>query len=180
MSFDDGKGGTVTKTVDVPIPMVGSLTTTAPENFTEVDSKQANMAGDGKGGTKLSFTMTLFPPLGSDTAEFGYTAKITDGVVPRADVTALPLNPLQSPTFASAGKSYQGGADTGIELADGATQIDENLLKLRDGASDLRRRPDQAAGRLGAAVHGSRRRRPSPVRASSPTAWASSTTASAS
>ncbi len=137
VSFDDGKGGTVTKTVDVPIPMVGSLTTTAPENFTEVDSKQANMAGDGKGGTKLSFTMTLFPPLGSDTAEFGYTAKITDGVVPRADVTALPLNPLQSPTFASAGKSYQGGADTGIELADGATQIDENLLKLRDGASDL-------------------------------------------
>ncbi|MGZ8736796.1 MAG: hypothetical protein ACXWW7_06495, partial [Nocardioides sp.] len=137
VTFDDGKGGTVTKTVEVPIPMVGSLTTTAPENFTEVASKQANMAGDGKGGTKLSFTMTLFPPLGSDTAEFGYTANITDGIVPRADITALPLNPLDSPTFSSAATSYQGGADTGIELADGASQIDENLLKLRDGASDL-------------------------------------------
>ncbi len=137
VSFDDGKGGTVTKTVEVPIPMVGSLTTLAPPNFTDVASKQANMAGDGKGGTKLSFTMTLFPPLGSDTAEFGYTANITDGVVPRADISALPVNPLQSPTFASAGKSYKGGADTGIELADGATQIDDNLLKLRDGAGDL-------------------------------------------
>ena len=42
------------------------------------------MAGDGKGGTKLSFTMTLFPPIGSDTATFGYTAEIADGVVPRA------------------------------------------------------------------------------------------------
>jgi putative membrane protein len=137
LTFDDGMGGTVTKTVEVPIPMVGSLTTLAPSNFTDVASKQANMAGDGKGGTKLSFTMTLFPPLGSDTAEFGYTANITDGVVPRADISALPVNPLDSPTFASAAKSYKGGADTGIELADGSTQIDENLLKLRDGAGDL-------------------------------------------
>ena len=65
----DGKGGTVTKTVEVPIPMVGSLTSVAPANFTNVASKQANLAGDGKGGTKLSFTMTLFPPVGSTTRD---------------------------------------------------------------------------------------------------------------
>ena len=81
VTFDDGKGGMVTKTVEVPIPMVGSLTTVAPPTFTNVESGEANMAGDGKGGTKLSFTMTLFPPIGSDTAEFGYTANISDGVV---------------------------------------------------------------------------------------------------
>jgi len=137
VTFDDGKGGTVTKTVDVPIPMVGSLTTTAPPNFTNVKSDQANLAGDGKGGTKLSFTMTLFPPIGSTTAVFGYTADITDGVVPRSDISALPVNPLESPSFKTAATSYQGGADTGIELTDGATQIDSNLLKLRDGAGDL-------------------------------------------
>lgn len=137
VSFPDGKGGTVTKTVEVPIPIVGSLTTLAPENFTDVQSKQANMAGDGRGATKLSFTMTLFPPLGSDTAEFGYTAQITDGVVPRADISALPVNPLESPTFASAATSYKGGADTGTRLAEGASTIDANLLKLRDGASEL-------------------------------------------
>jgi putative membrane protein len=137
LSFPDGKGGTVTKTVDVPVPMVGSLTTTTPSAFTNVASDQANMAGDGKGGTQLSFTMTLFPPIGSDTAVFGYTADITDGVVPRARISALPVNPLQSPTFKTAATSYKGGADTGIELTDGATQIDANLLKLRDGASDL-------------------------------------------
>jgi putative membrane protein len=117
--------------------MVGSLTTTAPENFTNVRSEQANIAGDGKGGTKLSFTMTLFPPIGSDTAEFGYTADIVDGVVPRSDVSALPVNPLESPTFASAADSYQGGTDTGAKLAEGAATIDSNLLKLRDGASEL-------------------------------------------
>jgi putative membrane protein len=137
VTFDDGRGGTVTKTVDVPLPIVGSVTTTLPSTFTEVASKQANMAGDGKGGTKLSFTLTLFPPIGTDTAEFGYSARIVDGVVPRTDITALPVNPLGVPTFANAADSYQGGADTGIQLADGAATIDENLLKLRDGAGDL-------------------------------------------
>lgn len=137
VSFPDGNGGTVTKTVDVPIPMVGSLSTVAPDNFTDVQSDQANMAGDGRGGTKLSFTMTLFPPLGSDSVEFGYSATITDGVVPRAEISALPLNPLESPTFQTAATSYQSGADTGAQLADGAATIDQNLLKLRDGASEL-------------------------------------------
>ena len=137
VTFPDGSGGTITKTVDVPVPLVGSLSTTAPRNFTNVTSKAANMAGDGKGGTKMSFTMTLFPPIGSDTAEFGYSANITDGVVPRADISALPVNPLESTTFKSAATSYQGGADTGAQLAAGATTIDQNLLKLRDGAGDL-------------------------------------------
>ncbi len=137
LDIPDGKGGTTTRTEDVAIPMVGSLSTVAPPSFTNVRSKQANMAGDGEGGTKLSFTMTLFEPIGSTTASFGYTADITDGVVPRAEITALPVNPLQSSTFATAATSYQGGADTGTKLVDGAVQIDDNLLKLRDGSEEL-------------------------------------------
>jgi putative membrane protein len=133
----DGSGGTVTKTVDVPVPMVGSLTTTAPSNFTNVEPGGASTAGDGAGGTTMSYTMTLFPPLGSDSATLGYTADITDGVVPRVDVALLPVDPLSSPTFKSAGESYQGGADTGAQLVTGAGTIDGNLLKLRDGAADL-------------------------------------------
>ncbi len=137
ITYDDGKGGTVTETVDVPIPIVGSMTTTVPSSFTDVTSEQANIAGDGKGATKLSFTMTLFPPLGANEMEFSYQAQVSDAVVPSTQVTALPVNPLEVPTFATAGESYQNGADTGIQLADGATTIDTNLLKLRDGAGDL-------------------------------------------
>ena len=137
VTFPDGKGGTVTETVEVPIPIVGSMTTTVPSSFTDVTSEQANIAGDGKGGTKLSFTMTLFPPLGSDEMEFSYKAKVSDAVVPATSVTALPVNPLEVPTFKTAGDSYQSGADTGVRLAEGATTIDENLLKLRDGAAEL-------------------------------------------
>lgn len=137
VTIPDGSGGTVTKTVDVPVPMVGSLTTTTPSSFTNVDPGGASTAGDGTGGTTMSYTMTLFPPLGADSATLGYTADITDGVVPRVDVALLPVDPLSSPTFKSAATSYQGGADTGAQLVTGAGTIDANLLKLRDGAADL-------------------------------------------
>jgi putative membrane protein len=137
ISFTDGQGGTVEKEADVIVPMVGSLTTGLPSNFRDVKSGQANMAGDGEGGTKLSFTMTLLAPLGSDTAVFGYTAKVTDAIAPDSSVSALPVNPLESPSFKTAGDSYKGGAATGEELAAGAAKIDSNLLKLRDGAGDL-------------------------------------------
>jgi putative membrane protein len=137
VTVSDGSGGTVTKTVDVPVPMVGSLTTTAPKNFSNVDPGGASTAGDGTGGTTMSYTMTLFPPLGTDTATLGYTADITDGVVPRVDVALLPVDPLASPTFKAAGDSYKGGAETGAQLVTGAGVIDTNLLKLRDGAATL-------------------------------------------
>ncbi|MEP6667410.1 MAG: hypothetical protein ABJA81_13260, partial [Nocardioidaceae bacterium] len=137
IEVDDGEGGTVTRNIEVVVPMVGSLTTLLPSTFTDVKSDQANMAGDGRGATKMSFTMTLFPPIGGPTADFGYTAKVTDGVIPRATISALPVNPLESPSFKGGAESYQGGSDTGAELTAGATEIDANLLKLRDGAADL-------------------------------------------
>ena len=137
ITVDDGKGGTVEREVEVILPMVGSLTTTVPSSFRQVMSPQANLAGDGKGNTKLSFTMTLLAPVGSDTAEFTYTAKVKDAIVPDSEITALPVNPLEVPSFKSAGESYQGGAATGAELTAGATTIDTNLLKLRDGAAEL-------------------------------------------
>ncbi len=48
------------------------------------------MAGDGRGGTKMSFTMTLFGPIGKPEATFGYEARITDGVIPKASISPSP------------------------------------------------------------------------------------------
>ena len=137
VTFDDGTGTMVTATEDVVIPMVGSLSTVLPSNFTDVRSAEANMAGDGRGGTKMSFTMTLFGPIGKPEATFGYEAQITDGVVPKASISALPVSPLDSPSFKGGAESYKGGAQTGATLTAGATEIDANLLKLRDGAGEL-------------------------------------------
>ncbi|WP_330473116.1 hypothetical protein [Terrabacter sp. C0L_2] len=137
VTFDDGTGASTSATQDVVIPMVGSLTTTLPATFTNVSSNEANLAGDGRGGTKLTFTMTLFGPIGTPTATFGYAADIVDGTLPKASVSALPVSPLDSPSFKGGAESYKGGATTGATLTAGATEIDTNLLKLRDGASTL-------------------------------------------
>ena len=137
VTFTDGTGEEVTRTVDVPIPMVGQLVTVLPGTFTEVRSDEATVSGDGRGGTRLSFTMTLFPPIGSTTAEFAWTAQTSDGSLAPATVSVAPVRPLESPSFRGGAESYRGGAETGAELTDGATQIDSNLLRLRDGAAEL-------------------------------------------
>ncbi|WP_374968936.1 hypothetical protein [Terrabacter sp. BE26] len=137
VTFDDGTGRSSSVTQSVVIPMVGSLATTLPDTFTNVASKEAALAGDGHGGTKLTFTMTLFGPIGTPMATFGYTADIVEGTLPKATVAALPVSPLDSPSFKGGAASYKSGATTGGTLAAGATEIDANLLKLRDGAGTL-------------------------------------------
>ncbi|MGJ9412069.1 hypothetical protein ACHAAC_05090 [Aeromicrobium sp. CF4.19] len=137
VEYADGEGNTKTSLQAVVIPMVGSMTTVLPSTFRNVETEGANAAGDGKGGTQLSFTMTLFPPIGSDRATFGYKATIEDGVVPEASLSLLPVNPLENTSFKGGAASYKGGADSGTDLTAGAVTIDENLLKIRDGANDL-------------------------------------------
>lgn len=137
VTVKNGRGATVTRTVDVPIPMVATLSTTAPESFRNVTSSDANMGGDGHGGTMLSFTMTLIPPIGRPSATVSYAADITDGIVPRAELEGLPVDPLTNPSFKGGASSYKAGAASGVELTSGALELDSNLLKLRSGASDL-------------------------------------------
>jgi len=137
VTYDDGTGKQVTERQNIVIPMVGSLTTVLPSNFVDVASNEANMAGDGRGQTKMSFTMTLFGPIGSTISEFGYSATVTGGLIPDATISALPVSPLDSPSFKGGAASYKGGADTGAKLTAGATEIDANVLKLRDGAQTL-------------------------------------------
>jgi putative membrane protein len=137
LTFTDGNGGTKTENGDVPIPIVGTVVFDLPKNYTNVQSIAASMGGDGHGGTQMEYLLTLFPPIGSDTVSFGYTAHLTDGLVPPVSFTAVPVDPLTNPTFTTAGDSYQSGADTGDKLAAGATKINTNLLRLRDGAGQL-------------------------------------------
>jgi putative membrane protein len=137
LTFTDGNGGTTTEMGDVPVPIVGTVVFDLPKNFTDVQSEAANMGGDGHGGTQMEYLLTLFPPIGSTTVTFGYTAHLTDGKVPPVSITAVPVDPTTNPTFATAVTSYQSGADTGDKLAAGATEINTNLLRLRDGAGQL-------------------------------------------
>ena len=136
LTFTDGAGGTKTENGGVPIPIVGTVVFDLPKNFTDVNSKAASMGGDGHGGTQMEYLLTLFPPIGSDTVSFGYTAHLTDGLLPPISFTAVPVDPTTNPTFTTAVDSYASGAKTGDKLAAGATKINTNLL-----TTPRRRRP---------------------------------------
>jgi putative membrane protein len=137
VAYDGGTGAQATATAETVVPMVGQLVTTLPPTFTAVTSDQANISGDGRGGTRLTFQMTLFPPIGASSVELAYRAQVTRAVVPPATITALPVSPLTNASFKGGSASYASGAQSGVALSAGATEIDANLLRLRDGASEL-------------------------------------------
>jgi len=137
VTYDAGDGTQGTATARTVIPMVGQLTTTLPSSFTNVRSAEAGTAGDGRGGTRLVFQMTLFPPIGSETIEFGYTATIRKGVVPPASITAMPVSPLDYPSFKGGSESIRKGGQSGLDLTAGAVQLDDGVMALHDGAAEL-------------------------------------------
>lgn len=133
VTYKNGKGETITETVDVPVPLVGSFRTTLPGRFTQVDAAKADVVGDGRGNTTVQWSLVLFAPLGDPVFEFGWTAQVEDGITPRADITILPVLPTKKFSVGA----YESGAAQATELTDGAGQIDANVLKLRDGAAEL-------------------------------------------
>jgi putative membrane protein len=135
--WKDGKGAPQSRTVDLVTPYVGQLMTTLPSSFTSIDAPRADAAADGHGGTAMAWTMVLFGPIGDATQTFGYTADITDGVLPPATVQIVPVPPNKKPELQFGQAGFKQGAEQASQLTVGAGQIDANLLKLQSGAGDL-------------------------------------------
>ena len=174
VTYDDGTGTMATASAETVIPMIGQLVTVLPSTFTDVQSDEAGIAGDGRGGTRMQFQMTLFPPIGSATAEFGYTAKVSHAVIPKATLTSMPVSPLEYPSFKGGAGQLPGGRAEGrgpdrcrrdqarrhrAAPARRSAQLLAGLLQLRDGAETLsdraqRRRPHPGAAELAAGLNG--------------------------
>ncbi len=137
VTYTDGRGTQQTAVVQVPTPYVGQLQTTVPGRFDSLDAPRADVAGDGRGGNLLTWTMVLFAPIGEIEQEFGWTAHIRNGVVPKATVQIVPVPPKRKPELKFGEDGFSNGAAQATELTAGAGEIDANLLELRDGAATL-------------------------------------------
>ena len=133
VTYRDGTGRARTATVDVPVPLVGSFRATLPGRFADVDAPRADVAGDGRGATTVSWSLVMFAPLGDPVQEFSWTARVSDAIAPRGDVTILPVLPTRKFSVGA----YERGAAQAAELTDGAGRIDASVLALRDGAGEL-------------------------------------------
>ncbi len=137
VTYKDVNGNDVTSEVDVAAPIGGSVDIVLPQGFNEITATGANIGGDGSGGTKLSYSLVLFEPLGNRVANIGYQTRITDGTLPQAQFTFLPIIPLENSTIATTKEAYTGGAKTGATIYGAGVEIGDNLLKLQAGAAKL-------------------------------------------
>jgi putative membrane protein len=130
-------GQKVTKSVNLVTPYVGQLSLTLPSSFTDIDAVRADIAGDGRGGQVLNWTMVLFEPIGQVKQTFGYTARVKNAQLPAATVQAVPVSPNKKPELAYGETGFREGSDSAGNVAFAGTTIDTNMIKLRDGAGDL-------------------------------------------
>lgn len=138
ITFADGTGGIVTKTVDVYDPFAGSLSFTLPSTFTDVVSDDGFVpAGDGRGGTLMNLSITMISGLTDPFVEASYTATVTNASLPPVTLSLVPVLVEANPSSAAQLEALRGGAGTGEELASNGALLDENVLALADGARGL-------------------------------------------
>lgn len=137
VSYVDGRGHPRTRTVDVPVPLVGSMSTVLDERFGDVEAPGAAVVGDGRGNTVVNWSLLLFAPLGADEAEVSYTAQVRDAIVPPTSAQIIPVSSASFNSMASATETYGDAAASTTALTEGAAEIHSNLRTLANGAGQL-------------------------------------------
>lgn len=138
----DGTTKLEKQVVDAPIG--GSAEVVLPPGFNEISAPGANIGGDGQGNNKLSYSVVMFRPLGNPVATISYESRVTDGTLPAAEFTMLPIIPMENSSVATARGAFEGGAETGATIAgagkqigDGAGELGTGIAKAADGAGQL-------------------------------------------
>jgi putative membrane protein len=133
----DGQGRPSVTTVDVAVPMVGTLSTRLDGRFVDIEAPGAAVAGDGRGNTVVSWSLLLFAPLGAEQQTVSYSAQVRDGLVPPATAQILPVDSRSFRSLRSTQDAYS-SANKGLkDLTNGALIVDGNAKLLAAGASQL-------------------------------------------
>ncbi|MEX1165229.1 MAG: hypothetical protein WEB03_16780 [Nitriliruptor sp.] len=136
VSFDAENNKTV-ETMDVAVPMVGSMSLTLPPSFVNIEAPGAVTAGDGRGSTVVNYSLLLFAPLGSEEQVVSWTADSVDTVIPMTSLQVLPVDDRSFGSLNATAEAYKGAAGSLGDLANGALIINSNLQLLGAGASEL-------------------------------------------
>jgi putative membrane protein len=137
IEFKDATGVWRTETIDVAVPMVGSLSLDLGEHFTDISAPGAVTVGDGRGDTRLQWSLLLFAPLGSEVVEASWTAQVEDATVPAVRIQVLPVDKTSFGSLASTEAAYRSASDDTYALTQGAIKIDRSLSRLASGAASL-------------------------------------------
>ncbi len=89
ISYKDPKGNLITENVEIPIPFGGSFNVVFPNNWTDINAPWAQ-GGMAPGGTTLTGTIMLMPPLGNETT-LSIMARANKADLPPAQLQAMPI-----------------------------------------------------------------------------------------
>lgn len=148
LTYKDAKGQTITVEKEIPVAMGASLVFAFGESWQEISAPTADaVIGNGTGETQVQGAVALLPdalPGQSPTGSFEIEGRITNGVVPPADIKVALLSPADFPALNSKISDVEQLSETtatitdaGVQLEDGAGQLEEGLKTASDGANKI-------------------------------------------
>ncbi len=160
ITYKDAKGQRITVEKEIPVAMGASLVFAFDESWQEISAPTADaVLGNGTGATQVQGAVALLPdalPGQSPTGSFEVEGRITNGVVPPADIKVALLSPADFPALNSKIKDVEQLSETtatitdaGMQLEEGAGQLEEGLKTASDGANKIN---DGVQGQLGPGV----------------------------
>lgn len=160
VTYKDAKGQTITKELEIPVPMGASLVMEFGPSWQELSAPKADaVIGNGTGAVQVQGSVALLPdslPGQSTSGTFEIEGRITDAVVPAADIKVPVLKPDEFPAIQSSVASAEQLSDltaqlteAGLTFEDGGKQLNEGLTQASEGANKLN---DAVAGQLGPGV----------------------------
>jgi putative membrane protein len=135
--YFDGRQTAITETIDVSVPIVGSISLDLDGRFVDIEAPLASVAGNGRGDTRISWSMVLFSPVGSEEQTVSYTAHVTDAIVPEVVGQFLPVDSRSFGSLKSVQETFGGVADGLTSLTTGGLIVDGNVKLLAAGAAQL-------------------------------------------
>jgi putative membrane protein len=137
IQYFDGKKMRQTETIDVAVPMVGSVSMELDGRFVDIVAPAASVAGNGRGDTRISWSLVLFEPVGSEEQTVSYTAHVSDAIVPEVTGQFLPVNSDSFSSLESVQETFGQVADGLRSLTTGALILDGSVMLLAAGAGQL-------------------------------------------
>lgn len=160
ITYKDARGRDVTEDVDVAVPMGASVVFEFPESWQEISAPTAQaVSGNGQGATQVQGSVALLPsslPGQSTTGTFEIEGRVTNAVIPPADIKVAVLDPAEFPDISSKVKEVEGQYDLTVTLTDAGDQLYDGAGQLKDGLSaavaGANKLNDAVAGQLGPGV----------------------------
>lgn len=137
LTFPDGAGGIAQEAVDVVTPYVGQLHTTLPPEFSRVSAPRGDVSADGRGGSRVLWSLVMFEPIGQSRHQLTYSAYASDIELPETTAEFVPVPPERQPEFRFGQEGFAAEIDSRQRLSDQLSLLHSSVLSLRDSATGV-------------------------------------------